>query len=230
MTEPAHELLAKVGLFSRLGEPERRSVGALCRERFYHRNQPLFYEGDPGGMLHIIISGRVKAIMLDEQGHELILSLMNPGEVLGEVTLIDGGPRSATVIAVEDTVTLTLSRAELLEFIHQNPQLVDSLLGIVCSRLRRTTRLLWEVLFLDVEARLCNALLDIARKEGHRIGEEIHFSLAMSRQDLASVIGASREATTRALRVLQDRRLIRIEDKVMVVTPLLEELCASFQG
>ena len=230
MTEPAHELLAKVGIFSSLSEQQRRAVGALCRERFYRKNEHLFHEGDPGGMLHIIVIGRVKALMLDEQGHELILSVMGPGEVLGEVTLIDGGPRSASVSAAEDTVTLTLGRDELLGLIRQNPALADSLLVVVCSRLRRVTRLLWEVLFLDVEARLCNVLLELGRKEGCRDGKELRFTLTMSRQELASMIGASREATTRALRVLQNRGLIRIEGRCIVLTPLLEELCLSYQG
>lgn len=230
MTEPAHELLARVGIFSSLSEEERRAVAALCRERFYHKNQSLFFEGDPGGMLHIVVSGRVKAVMLDEEGHELILSVMGPGEVLGEVTLIDGGPRSATVTAVDDTTTLTLGRPELLRLIRQNPGLADSLLVVVCSRLRRVSRLLWEVLFLDVEARLCNALLELGRKEGWREGGETRFVLAMSRQDLASMIGASREATTRALRTLQDRCLIRIEGRHVVLSRVLEELCRNFQA
>lgn len=230
MTEPAHELLARVGIFSSLSEEERRAVAALCRERFYHKNQSLFFEGDPGGMLHIVVSGRVKAVMLDEEGHELILSVMGPGEVLGEVTLIDGGPRSATVTAVDDTTTLTLGRPELLRLIRQNPGLADSLLVVVCSRLRRVSRLLWEVLFLDVEARLCNALLELGRKEGWREGGETRFVLAMSRQDLASMIGASREATTRALRTLQDRCLIRIEGRHVVLSRVLEELCRNLQA
>ncbi len=227
MTEPAHETLAKVWLFAGLTEGQRRALAVHCRQRVYPKHKILFHEGDPGGVLHVIQKGRIKIYLPDEEGHEVTLCLAGPGDVLGEVTVIDGGPRSATAEALEDTVTLTLQRQDLLRVLHESPAFALSLAQVLAERLRKTGRLLREVLFLDVEARLGNALVELASAEGRCEDGVLRLDAALSHVELASMIGASREATTRALRRLRERGLIRIEGRVMALSPLLEELSAT---
>ena len=114
-----------------------------------------------------------------------------------------------------------LAREDFLSLVHEDNELAVRLLILMSSRIRRADRLIWELSFVEVESRLARILLDLARKEGIERGDEIQLELRISRQELAALIGASREATSRALKKLQERRLISISGRTITISKLL---------
>jgi len=221
MNDDRSELLSRAWIFSHLTEEQLQRIGERCRERVFRKGQVLFYMGDQGGYLYVIKKGAIKVIIEDEEAREVILSILREGEILGDMTLIDGSERSATAITIEETRTLMLAREDFLSLVHEDNELAVRLLILMSSRIRRADRLIWELSFVEVESRLARILLDLARKEGIERGDEIQLELRISRQELAALIGASREATSRALKKLQERRLISISGRTIAISKLL---------
>ena len=186
--------------FERLGE-------CLVRRR-YAGGQVLFHMGDEGGSFHIIERGRVKVTIPSSAGEELILSILTTGDMLGEISLFDGKPRSATVEALEETETLCLHRDDLLALMRARFEVVERILEVLASRIRSTDRHLAESHFLDVTTHLAKKILDLGDAFGIREEGRIRIGVKVTQKDLASMIGATRESINKQLKVLRAKGCI----------------------
>ncbi len=207
---PLAILRHKIPLFAGFGSSEVESLEKCLVRRSYPAGQTLFHMGDEGGSLYIIERGRVKVTIPSSSGEELILTILGAGDLLGELSLFDGKPRSATVHALEETEALSLHREDLLALMRSRFDVVEKILAVLARRIRDTDMLLAESHFLDITSRLAKKILDLGDAFGVRDGERVRIGVKMTQKDLASMIGATRESINKQLKALRDLGLLRI--------------------
>ena len=155
-------ILLKVPLFSQLEPAELERVTEISRERTYPRNSVILFEDDPGDALYVVAEGQVKVVLIGEDGREVILSVLGEGEFFGEMALIDDEPRSAHVIAMEDSTLLVLRREDFQGILKQTPSIALALLRELSRRLRRVDEKVGSLVLLDVNGRVAQLLLGFA--------------------------------------------------------------------
>jgi CRP-like cAMP-binding protein len=206
MTTQTADFLATIPLFSGLPEEELERFAELTRERSYPKGSVILFQDDPGDSLFVLRAGRVKVVLIGEDGREVILGVLEPGAHFGELALIDDQPRSAHVIAMEDAQLLVLRREDFRRRVEANPTVAWALLTELSRRLRRADVKIGGLVLLDVPGRIARLLLDLADETG---SEQIEKPL--THQTIAQMIGASRETVSRALKEFQDAGLMRVE-------------------
>lgn len=209
------DFLATVPLFSGLPPEELQQFAAITREKTYPKSSVILFEDDPGDSLFVIRDGRVKVVLVGEDGREVILGVLGVGEHFGELSLIDDQPRSAHVIAMEDSNLLVLRRDDFRRRVETSPTVAWTLLSELSRRLRRADGKIGGLVLLDVPGRIARLLLDMAEEGGSETIEK-----PLTHQTIAQMIGASRETVSRAMREFQDqgwigveRRKIRVADR-----------------
>jgi CRP/FNR family cyclic AMP-dependent transcriptional regulator len=213
------EFLATVPLFKGLDPADLTRFGELLREKSYPKGSVILFEDDPGDALFIVRDGRVKVVLVAEDGREVILGLLGVGEHFGELSLIDDQPRSAHVIAMEESSLLVLRRDDFRRRVEQSPSVAWSLLTELSRRLRRADTKIGSLVLLDVPGRIARMILDAADEAGGDLIDK-----PLTHQTIAHLIGASRETVSRAMREFQDsgwitteHRRIRIADRAALV-------------
>ena len=206
VTPTTAEFLATVPLFSGLEEIELQRFAELTREKFYPRGSVILFENDPGDSLFVVREGRVKVVLVGEDGREVILGVLGVSEHFGELSLIDDRPRSAHVIAMEDSSLLVLRREDFRKRVESSPSVAWSLLTELSRRLRRADEKIGGLVLLDVPGRIARLLLDLSQESGTDKIEK-----ALTHQTIAQMIGASRETVSRAMKDFQDAGWINVE-------------------
>lgn len=191
-------------------------VRHLGRRR-YRRGDTIFHQGDPGDALHILVSGAVKIALPSTEGEEAIIATLRPGDFFGELALLDGAPRSATAGALEPTETLVLPRAVFRDLLDRDPSLRDALLTGVAAELRRITRHVEELHFLDLAGRLAIRLVRLARDVAEGPGP-IRLPWPYTQTELAAMIGGTRQSVNRMLADLVGDGLVVIDRDALVIT------------
>ena len=206
MTTQTADFLASIPLFSGLPAEELERFAELTRERSYPKGSVILFQDDPGDSLFVLRDGRVKVVLIGEDGREVILGVLEPGAHFGELALIDDQPRSAHVIAMEDAQLLVLRREDFKRRVEANPTVAWALLTELSRRLRRADVKIGGLVLLDVPGRIARLLLDLSAESD---SEQIEKPL--THQTIAQMIGASRETVSRAMKEFQDAGLIRVE-------------------
>ncbi len=202
----------RIALFHGLEPADFRLLEKCLVRRRYRGGQVLFHMDDEGGSFHIIARGRVKVTIPSSAGDELILAILTTGDLLGELSLFDGKPRSATVQALEETETLCLHREDLLALMRRRFGIVEKILEVLARRIRDTDRQLAESRFLDITTRLAKKILDLGDAFGIRKDGRTRIAVKVTQKDLASMIGATRESINKQLKALRTQGLIRIDE------------------
>jgi CRP-like cAMP-binding protein len=212
--------LAQVPIFAGLSAEELARLSSGVRRRRYPKGKVVVWQGDPGTTLYIVEVGRVKVVVTSPKGQEAILNVIGPGDFFGDIALLDGQPRTADVIAVEESELLLLERDILVRAIEESPRLALGLLAALAGRLRRDVDLLEEASFLDVAARLAKVLLRLANGATGREGVALSIPTRWTQAELASLVGATRESVNRWLRFYEERRIIgRRDGQIIVLKP-----------
>lgn len=204
-------------LFGNLSEEELSQLAQIVRERKFDRNQVIFYEGDLGGSLYVIVSGTVKIVIMADDGREHILGLLDEGNFFGEISLIDGEPRSATAIALDKVNIVMISREDFIRLLRENPEMSLKIMQTLCERLRRTDKHVETLAFLSAPGRVAQVLINWAEKEAPGQDKNVQIPHKMTRQEFASIAGTSRETLTRVLMDFQDDGLIKLEKNRIVL-------------
>ena len=202
-------VLAQVPLFAGYAAEELEPLAACMRRRRYARGETVFLQGDPGTSLCVIETGRVKLGFSSPEGREVLLDLLGPGDVFGELALLDGEPRSADAVSVEPTQLLLLRREDFLRFLEDRPRFAVQLLPVLSRRLRRDAQLVQDAAFLDVPARLARTLLRLAEAEGEAGEEGLVIRSRLTQSDLAALVGTTRETLNKWLGFYAEQALIR---------------------
>jgi CRP/FNR family transcriptional regulator, cyclic AMP receptor protein len=218
------ELLRTVPIFSELTDGDIASLGRLTARRRFPKDTVVFFENEEGDSFFMILEGRIKVTILGDDGREVILSMLGPGDFFGEMALLDNEPRSATAIAVEETELLSLHRSDFQTVLTDNRSITTALIKILTARLRRANHQISTLALLDVYGRVARVIVDMAREEGRRLRDgRIAFRRA-THQEIANRIGTTRETVTRMLKDLERQGLIHIEGKEIVVEPDFEKV------
>ncbi|MCL2090364.1 MAG: Crp/Fnr family transcriptional regulator [Micrococcales bacterium] len=163
------------------------------------RGKRLFTESEPGDRLYVVREGKVKLVRRSSDGRENMLTLVGPGEMLGELSLFDPGPRTSSATAVTDAVVLELDHDQLTDWLNQHPSVALHLLQALARRLRRTTEARADLVFSDASGRVARALLDLADRFGEPMDDAVRVTYDLTQTELAQLVGASRETVNKAL-------------------------------
>jgi len=218
------EVLRTVPIFSELSDEDISSLAHLAIRKRCPKDTVVFFENEEGDFFFTILEGRVKVTILGDDGREVILSVLGPGDFFGEMALLDNEPRSATAIAVEESELLSLHRNDFQAVLNDNRSITAALIKILSSRLRRANHQISTLALLDVYGRVARVIVDMAREEGKRLRDgRIAFRRA-THQEIANRIGTTRETVTRMLKDLERQGLIHVEGKEIVVQPDFEKV------
>ena len=206
-------VLRNVPLFAGLEEGELEKLSKVAMRRRVERNAFVVRSGEDTDSLYILLTGRAKVTNTDEEGREIILAWLGQGEFFGEMGLIDGSPRSANVVAVEACELLCLSKEAFQRCMQDNFLVAQKLMQILVRRLREADRKIESLALLDVYGRVARLLLDMSEEEdGKRVVKK-----KISKQDMARMIGASREMVSKVVRDLELSGYITFEDDRMII-------------
>lgn len=204
-------------LFSGLEPEQARTVLDSLLRVTVPRGDVLFHEGEPGETLYIVRTGKVKLGRRSSDGRENLLAVLGPGELIGELSLFDPGLRTATATAITDAVVLQMGHDELTRWLSTTPTVAEHLLRILARRLRRTNEALADLVFTDVPGRVAKALLDLSQRFGQPVGDGTRVAHGLTQEELAQLVGASRETVNKALADFASRGWIRREGRAVVL-------------
>ncbi|MDQ1330919.1 MAG: Crp/Fnr family transcriptional regulator [Thermodesulfobacteriota bacterium] len=210
-------ILKNIPIFSCLHDDELYELTNVAIKKSFLKNTILISEGDSTDSLYVVCSGKVKAIITDEHGKEVILSIFGPGEYFGELAFIDGEHRSASIITREPTEVLIISRDGLRDILSSNPNLAFNLLVGVVKRLREATKQIEGLALMDVYGRVARLLVHLAKSQGekHIIEEKL------THQEIANMTGSSREMVSRIFKDLIAGGYISVENKLITINKSL---------
>lgn len=216
----SEEVVLSAPLFAGIEPDEARSLLGSMNPVRLPKGEVLFREGALGDQLFIITSGKIKLGRTSQDGRENLLAVLGPGEMLGELSLFDPGPRTATATAVSDAQLLELPHQRLAEWITSHPAVATPLLGALAARLRRTDEALADLVFSDVPGRVAKALLDLAERFGQPVPDGVRVTHELTQEELAQLVGASRETVNKALADFTTRRWIRRDGRTLILVEI----------
>jgi CRP/FNR family transcriptional regulator, cyclic AMP receptor protein len=209
--------LASIPLFARLNPAEQEKLGALMVRKKFKAQTAIFFQDDPSDSLYVVLSGSAKVFRTSEDGKDRILSVLRPGDAFGELAMIEGLPRSASVEAVEETEMLSLSRHDFEAFARQHPEVLWRLLQTLCGRLRQVTEVVLDLSFRDVPYRVLQMLSQLLERHGEGGPDGWRIRIPLSAGELASMVGSNRETVSRMIETYERDGLVRREGQTWIV-------------
>jgi len=209
--------LRQVPLFSGLSDAALSALATRVRVRCYRKGEVLFHKDDPGTSLFLVRTGRVKISTFSAEGKEAVFTVHGPGDVFGELALLDGAPRSATATALELSRLLSLDRASFVSFLREQPDVGLILLGQLTARVRRLSTQVEDLMFLDIPGRLARTLLRLGEQYGRKTERGVEIDLLLTQTELGGMVGATRVSVNRLLHWFAERGLIAIDERRIVL-------------
>src|SRR5258705_11886201 len=214
----ADEIVARAGMFQGV---EPSAVSALTKQLQpvdFPRGHTVFAEGEPGDRLFIIISGKVKIGRRSPDGRENLLTIMGPSDMFGELSIFDPGPRTSSATTITEVRAVSMDRDALRAWIADRPETAEKMLRVLARRLRRTNHNLADLIFTDVPGRVAKQLLRLAQRFGTQDGDALRVSHDLTQEEIAQLVGASRETVNKALADFAHRGWIRLEGKSVLIS------------
>ncbi|UCE05153.1 MAG: Crp/Fnr family transcriptional regulator, partial [bacterium] len=205
--------LKKFNLFETMTEEEMESLNEVVVDNEVKKKQPVYLAGDPSENIYFLKEGRLKITRLDESGKEFTLTLLAPGEIFGELGLFDDSPRETSAVALEDSIICMMRRNDFEKYTAQKPELSLKLSKLMGLRLRQIENRIEELLFRDVPSRLARLLLRLVDLHPRETKHGLRINIKLSQQELANLIGATREMTSSVLNSFRRDSIINIEYK-----------------
>jgi CRP/FNR family cyclic AMP-dependent transcriptional regulator len=212
-----HDVVRRAPLFAALDDEAARALLSQMGPTRLERGDILFREGDQGDTLYVIGEGKVKLGRTSTDGRENLIAILGPGEMFGELSLFDPGPRTMTATAVAETQLMGLGNDSLTSLLTGRPEVAKALLAALAKRLRRTNEHLADLVFTDVPGRVAKALLDLANRFGRPVEEGVLVAHDLTQEELAQLVGASRETVNKALADFATRGWIKLEARAVLL-------------
>lgn len=211
-------LIKQIPLFKMLSGDNITALEASLRRLSLKQGQALFHKGDEGTALYIVKKGTIKIVLPSRIGDEIIVTIFSAGDFFGEMALLDGEPRSADAIAIEPSEVFVLKRNDFLAFLQSNINAIESILSMLSKRLRSTDELLEDTCFLNISVRLAKKLTELASSHGQKEGDIVHINLSLTQKELGDMIGATRESINKELKILREKKIIKLnENKIQIL-------------
>jgi CRP/FNR family transcriptional regulator, cyclic AMP receptor protein len=211
------EVIRRAPLFTALDDASAATLRESMTQVKVSKGQTLFKEGDAGDRLFVVVEGKLKLGTSSGDGRENLLSILGPGDMFGELSLFDPGPRTATATAVTDARVLTLANDQVIGWVTAHPQVSLQLFKRLARRLRRTNEVLADLVFADVPGRVAKAIMDLGERFGTKKEDGLHVNHELTQEELAQLVGASRETVNKALADFAGRGWVRLEPRAVVV-------------
>src|SRR2546430_2977442 len=207
-TENEAIYLKQVPLFAGLADEDIRGLMALAKRRTFRSGEVIFHREDPGQVLYMIKDGKVKISLISPDDQEISLVVFGKGEYFGDLALLDGLPRSADAIALEKVECYTLQRSDFQKAIMKNPKIAIQVLEVLSKRIRSTDQMVEDLIFLDVYGRVAKKLLELAETHSVPVDDGLRIDVRLTQQELASMVGASRESVNKVMGYFMDKKII----------------------
>lgn len=204
-------LIERVPLFARLEPAQLDALAAATSTRRLAAREELFHKGDVASQVYVVSSGRLKVTSTSSEGNEMVLNLLDAGEVVGELPMLIGGERTATIVALEPSELVVLERREFLRFLREHPESAVTLLAVMADRLVRLSEILEDTIFLGVGVRIAKRLLALAEQFGEEHESGVVVALRLSQSDLASYVGTTRETVNKQMRAWTEAGVLQME-------------------
>jgi CRP/FNR family cyclic AMP-dependent transcriptional regulator len=211
------DMLRKVPIFTSLSDQELDVLADSLGKRTFAKGMIIFHKDSPGRSLYIIESGKVRIFILSESGQEISVRIYGCGDVFGELSMLDGLPRSAGAVAMEKTEVLTLHRDDFLALLERLPRMASGIIATLSGRVRYTTEYAESLAFLDIFGRVAGRLLELADCYGVDRGEGREIDLRLTQTELASLVSATRESVNKVLGTFRDEGLIRLDGQHITI-------------
>jgi CRP-like cAMP-binding protein len=211
------EVIRRAPLFTALDDASAATLRESMTQVKVSKGQTLFKEGDAGDRLFVVVEGKLKLGTSSGDGRENLLSILGPGDMFGELSLFDPGPRTATATAVTDARVLALANDQVIGWVTAHPQVSLQLFKRLARRLRRTNEVLADLVFADVPGRVAKAIMDLGERFGTKKDDGLHVNHELTQEELAQLVGASRETVNKALADFAGRGWVRLEPRAVVV-------------
>ncbi|MFC1606918.1 Crp/Fnr family transcriptional regulator [Candidatus Latescibacterota bacterium] len=210
-------ILRKIPLFTGLKEEELEAINNVTFVKKVQKDQVILLEEEEGDTLFIILQGKVKVSSYSESGKEVIFCILGSGDFFGDMSLLDGKPRSASVIAVEDTEIQLIRRSDFFNIISEYPGIAMKLLGELASRIRKADDRIESLAILDVTGRVAGILIELAEQRGKISDKQVTIEARPTHQELANMVGTTRETVTRVMKQLELKDYIEVSGKDVTI-------------
>jgi CRP-like cAMP-binding protein len=225
------ELLAKGSLFSKLSDRELDDLVQVSRLMKLSAREELCHKGDPGSQVYLISKGRLKAMTTSAEGDDVVFNIMAPGEVCGELALLSGGRRTATITAIDESELIVLDRREFLPFLRSHPEAAIKLLEVLAERQLRLSELVEDTTFLNLPARLAKKLVSLSRAYGSETSEGVRIDLKLSQGELGDLVATTRESINKQIKSWSEEGLVSMKNRVVTIHRIDDlEALAGFAG
>ncbi len=218
--DDVRKALAAASIFAGLESKQLDALVTMCVRKKYRQREVVLRKGDPALQIYVILRGRLKTMTSGGEGRHAAFSIMGPGEVFGEVAVLDGEPRSATITALEPCELVIIGRNEFFHFLERAPQAAIQLLKVLARRLRRLSERVEDSAFLEVPGRLAKQLVSLAERYGQKHGANVRIELKLSQQELGDLVGATRESVNKQLRSWVNDGLVEQNAGKLVIVDL----------
>jgi CRP/FNR family cyclic AMP-dependent transcriptional regulator len=214
------DVVRRAPLFAALDEDAAAELLASMEPAHVERGEELFAEGDAGDRVYVVLSGKIKLVRGWPDGRENLLAVLGPGELFGELSVFDPGPRTSSARAVSEADLIALGHEDMMRWLGRRPEVAQHLLRALAQRLRRTNTTLADLVFTDVPGRVAKALLDLSSRFGRPIADGVLVAHDLTQEELAQLVGASRETVNKALADFASRGWLRLEARAVVLHDL----------
>ena len=211
-------IIRKAPLFSALDDEAAHELRQSMVALKLNKGQVLFKEGQDGDRLYVVVHGKIKLGTTSADGRENLLSILGPGEMFGELSLFDPEPRTSTATAVTDAKLVSLAHEAVIGLVTTNPQTSLELLRRLAQRLRKSNEILADLVFADVPGRVAKAIMDLGERFGVQKEDGLHVNHDLTQEELAQLVGASRETVNKALADFAARGWVKLEPRAVLVT------------
>lgn len=215
--ESVQEVLSRAGIFQGVDPVAVNNLIKELETIRFGRGTTIFEEGDPGSRLYIITSGKVKLARHANDGRENLLQVMGPSDMFGELSIFDPGPRTSSAVCVTDVHAATMNSDQLRVWLAAHPEIAEQLLRVLARRLRRTNNNLADLIFTDVPGRVAKTILQLANRFGAHENGVLRVNHDLTQEEIAQLVGASRETVNKALATFAHRGWIQLEGKSIVI-------------
>src|SRR3990172_6423202 len=211
MEDKTAHIISNAIIFGSLNSEDIKALAKMGEKRQWRKGSQIISEGDEGDAIYLVLSGKVKVVLYGEEGREIVLSIMKEGDIFGEMALFDGEPRSANVEAIEDAECFVIRGDNLLKYIKNHPAVALNFLSHLSRRLREADRKIGGLALLDVCGSIAHTLLGIANTGNGIQGKGVVAIERLTHEDLAAMIGSSREVVSRALKKMTQEGYVETE-------------------
>jgi CRP/FNR family transcriptional regulator len=211
------DLIRRVPLFATLSEVEFKTLENIFQIKTYRKNQVIFMEEETGNYMYIVLAGKVKVTKATSGGKETILAIHQPGDFFGEMALLDGKTSPATVSAMEDCRIATIYHSDFQRLLMSNEKVVRQIIQVLCTRLRQVWSQVQDLSYRTADDRIRAGILQLSRKHGVQDARGIIINLKITHQELAELVGTSRETVTRTLARLQKKGVLQLDNRRIIL-------------